>query len=124
MDREDPAGFEQLDVWQLARQLSADVLPVAAAATARHDFELSQQLNAACLSIMSNIAEGYLRRSSKEYAYFVRIAAGSNGEARASLYAAFDRGYLDESRLAVLVGLSNRVGQMLSGLHRRLTGER
>jgi len=123
MDHRDRAGFETLDVWQLARQLSADTLPVAATAVARHDFEMSQQLNAACLSIMSNIAEGYLRRSSKEFAYFVRIAAGSNGEVRASLYAAFDRGYLDESRLGALIGLSNRVGQMLSALHKRLSGK-
>ena len=71
---------------------------------------------------MSNIAEGYLRRSSKEFAYFVRIAAGSNGEVRAILYAAFDRGYLESGHLKTLTELSNRIGQLLSGLHRRLVG--
>jgi four helix bundle protein len=122
MARHDSSGFEHLDVWQLARQLSAGIVPVAAAANARRDFDLSQQLNAAGLSIMSNIAEGYLRRSSKEFAYFVRIAAGSNGEVRAILYAAFDRGYLESGHLKTLTELSNRIGQLLSGLHRRLVG--
>jgi four helix bundle protein len=116
------AGFEHLDVWQLARDLCSSISPVIAAAKAEHDYVLSQQLNAAALSIMSNIAEGYLRRSPREFAYFVRVAAGSNGEVRAILYAAFDRGYLDSTDLEGLTLLSNRIGQLLSGLHRRLAG--
>jgi hypothetical protein len=43
------------------------------------------------LSIMSNIAEGYLRRSPGSSRIVLRVATGSNGEARAFLHVASDR---------------------------------
>ena len=113
-------GFEQLDVWQLARTFCRDLVPVVAKAKDCRDYELSQQLNAASLSIMSNIAEGYLRRSRREFAYFLRVAAGSNGEARTCLYVAADRGYVGAVLAEGLIETSNRIGQMISGLLRRL----
>jgi four helix bundle protein len=118
MESPGQSGFERLDVWQCARRFSAAIMPVSVTASDRHDFALSQQLNAATLSIMSNIAEGYMRRAPREFAYFVRVAEGSNAEARSCLYAALDRGYVTEAAFDELVDTSNRIGQMLTGLRR------
>jgi four helix bundle protein len=108
-------GFEQLLVWQRARLLCSAVRPIVAKAEANHDYALSQQLNRATLSVMANIAEGYLRRSRKEFAQFVRIAAGSNGEVRACLYAAGERGYIQGADVDELVRQTNEIGGCSKG---------
>jgi four helix bundle protein len=111
-----PGGFENLKVWQYSRQLCRDVYPVACVCASKRDFPLSQQLNRASLSIVANIAEGYLRRTHRELAPFIRIAAGSNAEVRALLYAAVDRDHLTSAAAAPLLDRSNEIGRMLQGL--------
>jgi S23 ribosomal protein. len=56
----------------------------------------------AAVSIPSNIAEGFERRSRKEYLNFPNIAKGSAGEIRSQLYVAFEIGYLERSELEIL----------------------
>lgn len=51
------------------------------------------------VSISSNIAEGFERRSRKEYLNFLNIAKGSAGEVRSQLYVAFEVGYLEKVEL-------------------------
>jgi four helix bundle protein len=109
-------GFEGLKVWQSSRQLCQEVHPIVMAAQRCHDYPLSQQLSAAALSIVANIAEGYLRRTRREFVPFVRIAAGSNGEVRACLYVAADRGYVAPGTVTALLERSNEIGRMLQGL--------
>lgn len=86
----------------------------------RRDYALSQQMNRAAVSTLANIAEGYLRGRRTEFAQFVRIAAGSNGEVRACLYVFSDRGYLTAAALAPLIDGSNQIGKMLQGLLKSL----
>ena len=43
---------------------------------------------------MNNIAEGFERRTDQDFARFLHIAKGSNGEVRSMLYLAEDLGYL------------------------------
>jgi four helix bundle protein len=109
-------GFEDLRVWQFSRELCRDVHPVSQACARAHDYPLSQQLNRASLSVMANIAEGYLRRTQREFASFIRIAAGSNAEVRALLYAAADRQHVGLSVVQPLLARSNDIGRMLQGL--------
>jgi len=44
------------------------------------DFSLKDQIRRAAISVMSNIAEGYARRSDKAFASFLHIAHGSAAE--------------------------------------------
>ena len=46
------------------------------------EFTLCHQLDAAALSIVANIAEGFIRRGRKEFSQFIRIASASNGESQ------------------------------------------
>lgn len=109
-------GFENLRVWQLSREMCRDVYPIVRCGARERDYPLSQQLNKSSLSVMANIAEGYLRRTHREFAPFVRIAAGSNGETRALLYAAVDRDHVAQQVADPLIALSNDIGRMLEGL--------
>jgi four helix bundle protein len=110
------SGFEQLVVWQRARRFCGAILPVVKTARVARDHELSRHLNGAALSIMSNIAEGYLRRGRRQFAQFLAIAAGSNGEARSCLFLALDRSYLSEQAFRALRADTEEIGRMLEAL--------
>ena len=114
------AGFEKLLVWQAARRLSSQILPIILMAQEARDWPLGDQLNRAVISTIANIAEGYLRRRRREFMQFVRVAAGSNAEVRACLYVALDRGYLQPAAFDALVEETNAIGRMLEGLQRKL----
>jgi four helix bundle protein len=109
-------GFENLIAWQRARTVCAGILPIIKAASANHDFEFARQLNAAALSVVANIAEGRLRGNRRQFCYFLRIAAGSNGETRAYLYVAVDREYITGEASRPLIAATNEVGRLLQGL--------
>jgi four helix bundle protein len=110
------SGFEHLMVRQRSRAFCGAVLPVVRAARAAHDFELSRQLNAAAISIMSNIAEGHLRRHRRQFAHCLTISAGSLGEPRSCLYLALDRGYTTPATFKATCDESNEIGRMLETL--------
>ena len=85
--------FEDLRVWQAAKGLCDEIGALIQRPSLQSDHAIRTQLNSASLSTMANIAEGFMRGGSKEFAQFVRIAAGSNAEVRALLHAAFGRKY-------------------------------
>jgi four helix bundle protein len=86
--------FEELIVWQEARQLRTEVYAATKNGAFSKDFEMRGQIRAAGLSVMNNIAEGFERGSNKEFAHFLNIAKGSAGEVRSILYAALDEVYV------------------------------
>jgi four helix bundle protein len=108
--------YEDLRVWQEARSLSDEVGRILDGPAFRRDFALRKQLDAAVLSTVVNIAEGFVRRRRREFAQFVRIAAGSNAEARALLQVAVGRGLLAPGEAASLIERTNVVGRMLRRL--------
>jgi four helix bundle protein len=114
-------GFENLIAWQRARAVCAGILPIIKAASANHDFEFGRQLNAAALSVVANIAEGRLRGERRQFRYFLRIAAGSNGETRAYLYVAVDRQYMTPEACRSLIDATNEVGRLVQGLIAQIT---
>jgi four helix bundle protein len=94
--------FEDLNVWQEARQLVKDIYAVSRKRDFYRDAGLREQIRRACVSTMSNIAEGFERGTRKEFIQFLHITKGSNGEARSQLFVALGQGYLDEAQFAQL----------------------
>ncbi len=87
--------FEDLEIWQLARVL---VKAVYSEFSSCKDFGFRDQIQRAAISVMNNIAEGFERRSKKEFAHSLDVAKGSCGEVRSMMYAAEDLKYLDRDR--------------------------
>lgn len=108
-------SFEDLEVWQRGCRLAVDVYRVFARCT---DFTMKDQVQRAALSIPSNIAEGYERDSSKEFARFLNIAKGSGGELRTQLYISRKLGMLTKTEFDHLIGESKEISAMLHGLNR------
>jgi four helix bundle protein len=112
--------FEDLRVWQAAKQQCDRVGELMKRPEFRQDPDLSSQMNRASISVMNNISEGFLRHRDKEFMQFLRISAGSNGEVRSCFHAAQGRRYIGEAEAADLVGASNAIGKMIRRLQATL----
>ena len=98
--------FEDLFIWQKAIDFAKEIYVITEGTGIRADFGLKDQLRRAAVSVSANIAEGFERRSRKEYLNFLNIAKGSAGEVRSLLQIAFRVGYFDEPELHRLRELS------------------
>ena len=108
--------FEELGVWQKARELTKSVYQITSTGGWSKDYGLRDQIRRAAVSIMSNIAEGFERRGDAEFGHFLSVAKGSAGELRSQLYVALDVQYLDQPAFAKLFSLASEVSRMISGL--------
>jgi four helix bundle protein len=100
-------------VWQAAKTQSDHVGILIKRPEIRGDRVMADQINAAALSVMFNIAEGFLRRRDKETAQFLRYAFASNGETKAGYYACEGRQYITQTELADLIALNDSIAKML-----------
>ena len=105
--------FEDIPVWQEARAFVGDIYAITKNKFQK-DFEVINQLRRAALSIVLNIAEGFERKSNKEFAHFINIAKGSAGECRAIFYIALDLKYLNESEFDNLTNKITTISKQLS----------
>jgi four helix bundle protein len=108
--------FEELIAWQKARELTKDVYRLTQSGSFAKDFGLSNQIQRAAVSIMSNIAEGFERAGHKEFHQFLSVAKASCAEVRSQLYVAFDAGYLDQASFNKALTKAEEVGRVIGGL--------
>ena len=88
-------NFEKLEIWQVARKLANLIYDIIDANSFKRDFSFRDQLKRSAISPMSNIAEGFMRGSNKEFIQFLFIARSSTGETKSHLYLAIDRKYIN-----------------------------
>ncbi len=108
--------FEDLDCWQEARKLVNSVYRVCSVNAFKKDFSLVDQMKRSVISIMSNIAEGFSRKSNKEFIQFLFIAKSSAAELQSHLYVAVDQGYINEDTFNELYNHTDKVQRMISNL--------
>jgi|ERR1051325_3705651 four helix bundle protein len=104
--------LEDIQVWQKARQLTKRVYEATWNGTFAQDYGLRNQIQRASVSIMANIAEGFGRRSDKEFANFLNMAHGSVVEVQSHLYVALDLAYITEETFNQLNALLDEVSRM------------
>lgn len=78
--------FEDVEAWQLARQLANRVYDFTDGQSFSRDFALRDQIRRAAISVMSNIAEGFESQNDKTFVRYLYIAKASAGEVRAQLF--------------------------------------
>ena len=108
--------FEDLDCWKEARILVRQIYEAARKDLFKKDVRLSGQIQAAATSIMANIAEGFIRRSSKEFIQFLFVAMSSAAEVQSHLYVAVDQGYVQKEEFELLYEQANKTARIISGL--------
>ncbi len=112
--------FEELIAWQKARVLTKAIYETTNQANFAKDFGLRDQIRRASVSVMSNIAEGFERRTRRDFAHFLTMAKASAGEVRSQLYVAYDVSYIAEPGFTELIALSEEVSRIIAGLSKSI----
>jgi len=108
--------FEDLECWQQARILAKAVYTATGNGVFHKDFRLSGQIEAAASSAMANIAEGFVRRSNKEFIQFLFVAMSSAAEVQSHLYVALDQRYVGQKQFDQVCEQADKTARIISGL--------
>jgi len=76
--------LEDIQVWQKTRQLTKRIYKATENGRFSQDYGLRNQIQRASISIMANIAEGFGRRSDKEFANFFKHGTRVGGRSSIS----------------------------------------
>jgi four helix bundle protein len=107
--------FEEIKAWQKAIELNDLLYEVTERFPFARDFSLKDQMKRSCLSVSSNITEGFERESNNSFIYYLRIAKGSAGEFRSQLYVAKSRNYISDTEFQKLYGHAEETSKMIGG---------
>lgn len=111
-------AFTDLDAWKEGHRLVLMIYNVTRLFPREEMFGLVSQMRRCAVSITSNIAEGFSRRSYREKVQFYHIAQGSLTELQNQLMIVKDVGFTEPDRLRDISDHSIRVHKIISGLIR------
>ena len=112
--------FEDIEAWKEARALVGMVYESTNKAPFKNDWGLRDQMQRAAISVMSNIAEGFLSQTNREFIGFLGYSLRSAAEVQSQLYAALDLHYLDNHTFNLLMDKCTKVARLLQGFIRYL----
>ena len=110
-------SYRNLDVWQLARELTTEIHGMTMTSLPKHElYEVGSQIRRSIKSVRSNIVEGYGRRRYKQdFIRFLTYALSSCDETRDHLDVLFETGSLtDQQRHATLAKRLDELGKKLN----------
>lgn len=109
-------SFEQLEIWQQARELANSVRILTKKHPFCKDFRFVSQINSAAGSVMDNVAEGFERDGNREFIQFLYISKGSVGEVRSQCYRAVDAEFIGVEEQKVILNLTSSLKYKIQGL--------
>lgn len=115
--------FEELEVWQRAKELTNLIYRLSSSGSLARDFGLRDQMRRAAVSIMSNIAEGFESQTQVLFIQFLSRAKGSAGELRAQLYVALEQEYITSEEFQSTFSLAEVCSKQLASLIRYLESQ-
>lgn len=107
--------FEELVVWQKAHKSVLQVYKISEKYPKHELFGLVSQTRRAAVSVPSNIAEGFKRRTKNDTIHFYNMADTSLEELKYHLILGRDLKYITEGEYKENRGLAEEVGKLLSG---------
>lgn len=108
--------FTDLDAWKLGHELVLYIYMTSKKFPVEEKFGLSNQIRRATVSITSNIAEGFSRKSSKEKIQFYRMSLGSLDEVHNQSIIAKDLNYISVKDFESSKKLFVTVNKLVNGL--------
>lgn len=111
-------SFKDLNTWQAAQDLAVGIYMVTKNFPDDEKFGLTNQIRRAVVSVGSNIAEGFSRKSSKEKVQFYHIAKGSLTEVESQIDLAKRIGYVNELNYQSICLKCDETSRLLTGLIR------
>ena len=116
--------FEDIDAWKESRKLVNLVYDaINASERFQKDYRLVNQIQGAAVSSMSNIAEGFSRKSNKEFIQFLFISKSSSAEVQSQLYVALDQKYISKELFEQIYNQAEKVSKLDSGFIKYLKSQ-
>jgi len=116
--------FEDIEAWKESRKLVKLVYTaINASEKFQKDYRLVNQIQGASVSVMSNIAEGFSRKSNKEFAQFLFISKSSAAEVQSQLYVALDQNYITKETFQQIYDQVEVVSKLNSGFIKYLRSQ-
>ena len=113
-------SFKELKVWKKSYDLCLKAYRITAAFPKDERYGLTSQIKRSAVSIPSNIAEGYGRKTTVDYVRFLYISYGSTCELETQILLAGDLGFIDTGNLGETLRSVKEVERMLKALIRAL----
>ncbi len=107
------SGYKNLILWQEAKRLVLLIYKITETFPKSEEFALKGQIRRAAVSVLSQISEGWLRRSKKDKLHFLEISLGSLLEVEAQMEVSKDLNYISEKDFAIFDNLRARVSYLL-----------
>jgi four helix bundle protein len=116
--------FEDIKAWQEARELVKLVYKaINNNKVFGKDFRLVNQLQGSAVSSMANVAEGFARKSNKEFIQYLFISKSSAAEVQSHLYVALDQIFITEENFKNIYDQAEKVSKMDSGFIKYLRSQ-
>ena len=113
-------NYKELIVWKKSYALCLDIYRITGKFPKEEKFTLVSQVRRSAVSVPSNIAEGYGRKTTADYIRFLYIAYGSLCELETQIMLSGDLNYLEGHNLVDLKTDIAEVERMLKALIRSL----
>ena len=113
--------YRDLLVWQKAIHFVTQVYRVVKMFPQEELYGLTSQIKRSAVSIPSNIAEGYGRKSKKDYIRFLQIAMGSIFEIQPQLEISKNLEFISGSSFSELYEKSREIERMLSSMINKIS---
>ena len=118
-------SYRDLIVWHKAMSVVTLIYKITDKFSEQEKYCLTQQIRKSSISIPSNIAEGYGRRSTNDYIRFLQIAVGSLFELSTQIEIAYNLGYFTKENFEKVNNDCNEIDKMLYSLIKKIkTSER
>jgi four helix bundle protein len=112
--------LEDLIIWKGAMDLCESVYGLTKHFPKYEQYGLTLQMRKAAVSVPSNIAEGFGRRSKKEFKQFLSFSLGSLSELRTQILIAHRIGYLKNNGIKGIDSEIDKLGKQISSFLRKV----
>ena len=113
-------NFKELKVWQKAYKLCLEIYSITTKFPKEERYGLTSQIKRSVVSIPSNIAEGYGRKTTVDYVRLLYISYGSVCELETQILLAGDLGFIEKGELSSLIKDIAEIERMLKALIKSL----
>ncbi|MBU0518194.1 four helix bundle protein [bacterium] len=113
-------SFRDLRIWRLGIDIVKETYRITNSFPKKEPYGLCSQMQRASVSVPSNIAEGHIRASRKEFNQFLRIALGSLAELETQAVISLELGYIQQETYNDFVKMLNDESKQIRSLTKKL----
>ena len=113
-------NYKDLKVWHKSYELCLEIYTIAGKFPKEELYSLTSQIRRSVVSIPSNIAEGYGRKTTLDYIRMLYISYGSVCELETRILLAGDLGFIEKGELGTIKKDIAEIERMLKALIKSL----